>query len=127
MYFCTLSFMLKYILLISGLFFVGLGFVGVAIPGLPTTPFLLLAAACFIRSSDRLYNWIINHKTFGKFIQDYQNRKVIPLRIKIIAISAMSIMVLYSSLFLIDNIPVSIVIVLAGLVGAIFILMHKSG
>ena len=55
-----------------GLAFVGVGAVGVVVPGLPTTPLLLLAAACFARSSPRLYAWLLRNPTFGPLIEDFR-------------------------------------------------------
>ena len=61
-----------------GSLFVGLGAIGVIVPGLPTTPFLILAAACYIRSSQRLYDWLISNKRFGPYLKDYREGKGIP-------------------------------------------------
>jgi uncharacterized protein len=73
----------KWMLIILGIFFVGLGIAGIFIPLLPTTPFLLLAAACFMKSSKRLYNWLVTHKWFGSYIRNYREYKAIPKRTKI--------------------------------------------
>ena len=67
--------MLKILLIAIGSFFLILGFIGILIPGLPTTPFLLLSAACYFRSSDRLYSWLLNHKIFGKYIRNFREIK----------------------------------------------------
>lgn len=56
---------------------VGLGAIGIFLPLLPTTPFLLLAAACFLRSSDRLYNWLIHHKWLGGYIRQYREHRAV--------------------------------------------------
>ena len=69
-----------------GIIAVGLGLIGILVPLLPTTPFLLLAAACFIRSSERLYNWLIHHKWFGSYIRYYREYRAITLRAKIVAL-----------------------------------------
>ena len=61
----------KFILMIVGLISLIMGFIGIYLPLLPTTPFLLLPAYCFLRSSKRLYNWLINHKVFGRYIRDF--------------------------------------------------------
>lgn len=63
-----------------------LGIIGIFLPLLPTTPFLLLAAACFVRSSDRAYRWLINHPWFGNYIRNYREHRAIPLRTKVTAI-----------------------------------------
>lgn len=60
----------------------GLGVLGIFLPLLPTTPFLLLSAYLFIRSSNRLYQWLINHRVFGKYIHDYIEKRGIPKRVK---------------------------------------------
>lgn len=56
----------------------GLGTLGILVPLLPTTPFLLLAAACFVRSSDRLHNWLLNHRVYGPVIRGYREHKALP-------------------------------------------------
>ncbi len=76
----------KIALVTAGALCVGLAVVGIFVPVLPTTPFLLLAAACFIRSSDRLYNWLIHHKWFGNYIRYYREYRAVTLKSKIIAL-----------------------------------------
>ena len=68
-----------------GSIFVAIGTIGIFVPGLPTTVFMLLAAACYVRSSERLYNWLIRNKTFGKYIKDYREGKGMPIKAKIFA------------------------------------------
>lgn len=63
-----------------------LGVLGILVPVLPTTPFLLLAAGLFLRSSTRLYRWITAHRVFGPFILNYRLYRAVPRRSKIIAI-----------------------------------------
>ena len=79
----------KIFLIILGLFFVGIGVIGVFLPGLPTTIFLLIAAWAFVRSSERLYNWLLNHKILGRFVKDYHTHKSMKLSTKIYAMSVM--------------------------------------
>ena len=78
---------MKILLLISGFITLVLGIIGIFIPLLPTTPFLLLAAACFLRSSDRMYDWLIHHRWFGFHIRSYLKFRAIPLRSKILSIT----------------------------------------
>lgn len=74
----------------AGFLFVGLGFVGIVLPVLPTTPFLILAAACFARSSPRMEAWILGHPRFGPLVRDWQARGAIPRRAKQIALISMA-------------------------------------
>ena len=114
---------LRIVLWISlGVLFVGLGAIGVVIPGLPTTPFLILAAACFIRSSQRLYDWLIKNKTFGPYLKDYREGKGIPKKAKILAVSMIIIFVSYSVFFAIDNLTLKITVGLLGLTGLLYVL-----
>jgi uncharacterized membrane protein YbaN (DUF454 family)/ribosomal protein S18 acetylase RimI-like enzyme len=76
----------KYLLIAAGLVSLGLGVIGIFLPLLPTTPFLLLSAFCFIRSSKRLYNWLTGHRLFGAYISDYLKYRTIPLRTKVFAV-----------------------------------------
>ena len=73
-----------------------LGALGIFIPVLPTTPFLLLAAGLFMRSSSRLYLWITNHRVFGTFIRNYRRFHAVPLRSKVIALILLWLTIGYS-------------------------------
>ncbi len=77
---------IRFILILAGLVTFSLGIVGIFIPLLPTTPFLLLSALCFLRSSERLYRWLTGHRIFGKYIKYYLEYRAITARIKIIAL-----------------------------------------
>ena len=79
----------RYALLAIGWLSVLLGVIGIFVPVLPTTPFLLLAAACFVRSSRRFYLWLVHHKHLGPWIRDYLEGNGIPLKGKVYAIGLM--------------------------------------
>ena len=64
-----------------------LGVVGIFVPLLPTTPFLLLAAALWVRSSPRLYEWLLAHRCFGGYIRNFRENRAIPLRVKVVSVS----------------------------------------
>ena len=116
---------LKKLLWISlGILFVGLGAIGVVIPGLPTTPFLILAAACFIRSSQRLYDWLIQNKTFGPYLKDYREGKGIPKKAKVLAVSMIIIFVSYSVFFAIEDFTLKITVGILGLIGLFYVLFR---
>lgn len=72
----------RWLLLIGGWIALVLGVIGIALPVLPTTPFLLLAAACFLRSSPRFHQWLINHRHLGPYLSLYLDGKGIPRRAK---------------------------------------------
>lgn len=72
--------------LFLGILFVAIGFIGVFVPLLPTVPFLLLSAFCFERSSERLHNWLLGHKTFGPPIREWREHRVIRPRHKALAL-----------------------------------------
>lgn len=78
---------MKYIYLPIGFLSLALGVAGIFLPVLPTTPFLLLSAALFFRSSPRAYQWLLNHKLLGPYIRDFRESRAIPLRAKVIALS----------------------------------------
>ncbi len=78
--------LVRFALIVVGTVSVVLGVVGIALPVLPTTPFLLLAAACYARSSERLHRWLLTNRWFGQYIRDWRAGKGIPLRGKILAL-----------------------------------------
>jgi len=62
------------------------GLIGLIVPGLPTTPLMIVAAACFFRSSERLFNWVLSNKYFGKYVKDFREGRGMPRKAKFIAI-----------------------------------------
>jgi len=111
--------MRKVLMIIGGSFSLILGVIGIFIPGLPTTPFLLLTAALFLRSSDRLYNWLIQNKYLGKYVLNYRRRKGMTRQQKVYSISLMWIMIAFSACFLIKPLLIRLVVVVAGVVGTV--------
>lgn len=75
----------------------GLGILGIFLPVLPTTPFLLLAAALFFRGSPKLYSWLMNHKTLGPYIRNFRENKAIPMRAKIVSVATLWTTILLSA------------------------------
>ena len=94
---------MKYILAVLGLIALGRGILGIFLPVLPTTPFLLLAAALFLRSSSSLYEWLMNHPKFGPYISNFMVHKSIPLKIKIISVSMVWITLLNCAVFVAEH------------------------
>ncbi|NLW49628.1 MAG: DUF454 domain-containing protein [Candidatus Brocadiaceae bacterium] len=86
----------KWLLVAAGCTAVALGAVGVVLPVLPTTPFLLLAAACFVRSSDRLYRWLIRHRWFGSYIRNYREHRAVTRRAKMVVVTLLWLTLGYS-------------------------------
>lgn len=83
--------MMRHALFVLGLVSVALGAAGVVLPLLPTTPFLLMAAWCFVRSSDRAHDWIQNHSVFGPPLRDWEKNKAIAKRTKALALVLIAI------------------------------------
>ncbi|NLE44032.1 MAG: DUF454 domain-containing protein [Chloroflexi bacterium] len=93
----------KRILVLTGVLSLALGIVGVFLPLVPTTPFLLLAAACFARSSEQLYRWLMHHKVLGPYIRCYREHKAITLRAKLGTLFLLWGTILYSAAFVVDT------------------------
>lgn len=89
---------MKYLWIGFGWLFVGLGVVGIALPLLPTTPFLLLAALCFSRGSEKIHSWLLDHPTLGPPIQDWQNNRAISRRSKVVATVSMLLLLIITPL-----------------------------
>ena len=103
---------IKALLLTAGTICLSLGAIGIFVPLLPATPFLLVAAACYMRSSERMYNWLLNNRWFGTYIKNYREGKGIPLKTKIIAISFLWAAILYSTIMVVDEVLVAQLVLL---------------
>ena len=113
--------LLRFLWVGLGCLFVGLGAIGAVVPGMPTTVFLVLAAACFIRSSQRLYDWLISNKTFGPYLKDYREGKGIPRRAKVLALSMIVIFVSFAVFYAIEATQIKVLVGLIGLIGFLFV------
>ncbi len=101
------------LLLFAGTVSLALGAVGLFLPILPTTPFLLLAAACYLRSSERMHKWLLSNRWFGEYIKNYQEGRGIPAKTKIVAIAMLWAAILYSAFFVVDEFLVAQIVLLA--------------
>lgn len=95
--------MKRIFLTVIGVVSVALGVVGIFLPLLPTTPFLLLAAACFVRSSPRLYSRLINHPRVGSYIRNFREKRALPLRVKIVSVSVLWLTIGASATFVVGR------------------------
>ncbi len=116
----------KILLIFLGLIFMTLGTIGIFVPGLPTTIFMILAAYCFVKSSEKLYKWVIENKFVGDKVKHFMETKSIPLRGKIHSISAMWIMVILSLIFLNVSLILKLIIATAAIVGTIVVLSYPT-
>ncbi len=113
-------------LIIAGSISLGLGVLGIILPLLPTTPLLLLAAACYVRSSEKLYNWLITNKYFGSYIQNYRDGKGIPLKAKVIGVSLLWLAMSYTILFVVPLLSIKLLLAGIGAYFTWFILKQKT-
>lgn len=104
--------LLRWLLIIIGLVSTGLGIIGIFVPLLPTTPFLLLAAACFARSSERFHSWLVNHNHLGPMIRGYLDGSGIPLRAKYTAITLIWLTLPPSALLLVPPVWAKLLLIL---------------
>ena len=95
---------MKYLLIILGSICLALGVIGIFLPLLPTTPFLLLSVALYFRSSEKLYQWLIRQKYLGTYIRNFREHKAIPLHAKIISVSMVWITLTYCAIAIIEPI-----------------------
>ena len=86
----------RVLLWIAGSIALVLGLIGVVLPGLPTTPFILLAAACYAKASPRLHAWLLHHRWFGPILRDWERDHSLTRRSKTVAVVSMTVMVSFS-------------------------------
>lgn len=106
---------LRTLWLAAGILMVVLGVIGIFLPVMPTTPFLIVAAACFARSSPRFYDALVNHPIVGPPIRQWRATGTIPKRVKILAISLLILTLGSSIVFFVPLVPVKIGLALIGL------------
>ena len=108
-----------------GFLFAAIGTVGIVIPGLPTTPLMILVAACFAKSSQRFYDWVINNRMFGQHVKNYREGNGIPKKSKPMILGTMWIFITFAVLIGIPDSAPDIsryATIVLGIIGTIFIL-----
>ena len=116
----------RHLYLLLGWSFFGVGAIGVVVPGLPTTLFMLAALWAFSKSSQRFHDWLYAHPNFGPPLQQWRNYRVIPLKAKLLAVSMMALSLVYLLFFTTINAWILLLIALIMLYGAVFILSKPS-
>jgi uncharacterized membrane protein YbaN (DUF454 family) len=115
----------KAVLVAAGSVCLALAVLGVFLPLLPTTPFLLLASACYVRSSERLHGWLMGNRLLGSYIRNFKERRGIPLRGRIITVILLWLPLLYS-VYRLDIFWLELLLVAMGLTWSVLILRMKG-
>ena len=117
----------KYLLIFLGFLSLGLGVLGIFLPLLPTTPFLLLSAILFANSSQKINNWLLNHRIFGEYIRSFLKDKSIPLRVKVLSVAILWITISFSVFFIIaDKTWLQILLLVVAVCVTVHILHYKT-
>ncbi|MBN2026200.1 MAG: YbaN family protein [Actinobacteria bacterium] len=115
----------KYLLILAGSISLVLGILGIVIPVLPTTPFLLLTSFCYLRSSKRLYDWMLNNRVFGPYIYNYLTCRAIKRSVKVVTLIILWL-TLAVSIVLVSNVYLRIFLVAVGVGVSIHVLSLKT-
>ena len=111
--------LIKSILILLGTLSLFIGVIGIVVPGLPTTPFFLLTAGLYVKSSDKLYSRLITNRFVGSYILKFNQRKGMTLKSKIYAISTMWAMIAMSCIFFIEPFNIMLAVSTLGIIGTI--------
>lgn len=115
----------KHLIFIGGFISLILGIIGIALPILPTTPFLLLASAAFAKSSERFNNWLLNNKILGAYIKNYREGKGLPLKIKLITITLLWITIIISIFLLMKLFWIQVILICVAIIVSLHISLIK--
>ncbi len=116
----------KYLLIIAGSLSLTIGVIGIFVPLLPTTPFLLLSAVCFLNSSITLYNRLVNNKFFGKYISDYLKYRAVSKKSKVITITLLWVVIIISIIFATQILWIRILLLIVAISVTIHLLLLKT-
>mgnify|MGYP000096481375 FL=1 len=108
--------MKKVLFIAVGVISVVLGVIGIFVPGLPTTPFLLLSSWLFYKSSDRLYNWL-HRSSLGKYIRRYESREGMSKGAKLFSIACMWLMIYISAFWILESLKIRLFLLILGAIG----------
>ena len=104
------------LLIVAGTISLIIGTIGIVIPVLPTTPFLLIATACYLRGSEKLHNWILNNRVIGEFIKNYKEGRGISVKHKIFTITFLWLTIMISTLFVVSQLYLRVVLIIIAVI-----------
>jgi uncharacterized membrane protein YbaN (DUF454 family) len=110
----------------AGTIALALGIIGVAVPVMPTTPFLLLAAACYLRGSRRMYDWLMGNRWFGAYLLDYMEGRGVPMRTKVLTLVILWTAIGISMIFMTTNLILRAVLLVIAVGVTVHIAMVKT-
>jgi len=116
----------RFVFFILGSLSLVMSYVGVALPGVPGIPFILLTAYFYVRSSTKMYNWLLNHRLFGRLLSDFSKHKTVPLRFKIFVISQLWVSILVASIWFITSPYTQAIVIVSGLLSSFLVWKMKS-
>ena len=113
-------------MIVIGSIAVIIGVIGIVVPVLPTTPFLLLAAVCYGRSSQRLYNWLTTNRWCGRYIRNYKEGKGVSRKVKILTLTLLWLTILFSVLCVVSNTAIRTLLIIIATGVTVHILMLRT-
>ena len=116
----------RYLYLVSGVLLVAVGVIGIFLPILPTTIFLILASACFVKGSPKANDWLRNHKILGAYLKNYQDKSGLTVKAKILNISFLWLMILTSAYFFTEEIFIRLLLLAIAIGVTTHLLMVKT-
>ena len=122
----SISPVIKYFYLISGFLLVAIGVIGIFLPLLPTTIFLILASVCFVKSSPRANEWLRNHKVLGAYIKNYQDKSGLTITSKIFSLSLLWGMITVSAFLFTDELYIKLLLFAIAIGVSIHLVMIKT-
>ena len=116
----------RYAYLLGGILLVAIGVIGIFLPVLPTTIFLILASACFVKSSPKANEWLRNHKILGVYLKNYQDKSGLTIKSKVINIIFLWITISVSAFLLTESLPIKILLFAIATGVSIHLIMIKT-
>ena len=116
----------RYLYLISGFLLVLIGVIGIFLPVLPTTIFLILASACFVKGSPRANEWLRNNKILGAYLKNYQDKSGLTVKAKVLNIAFLWLMISVSALLLTEEFYIRLLLLAIAIGVTIHLLMVKT-
>ena len=117
---------MKILYTVLGSLSLALGILGIFLPVLPTTPFLLLSAAMYMRGSQRQYDWLMAHKHLGPYIKNFREHRALPLRVKTVSVSMVWATLLYCAFFVAKEWWMSVMFIAIAIGVTVHILSYKT-